>query len=192
MNNSQMSQQVEQAPGRRAPLNALAGQAKLLIKRAEYYQMPKIAEFIRSSASWYEKFVDPKDLAEHHVGQKWIDDNYFRRDFYIGYHQREPVGTISYQNMGEFAYLGYIYLDANQVGKGFGHQLMDHAQKIAIQKQKKGMILIAHPKAHWAIKAYEKYGFRCIATQKNDVIGFQNGCLKNYYEEGFYLFKFDL
>lgn len=167
-------------------------EAPLVIKRAEYHQMPIVAQFIRSSADWYSKIVDPKDMDEHLVGQKWIDNNYFRREFYIGYSRGEPVGTVSYQNMGDYAYLGYIYLDAKHVGKGFGHQLIDHVKKIAIARGKAGMILIAHPKATWAVKAYEKYGFRCIHKTKKEVLSFQNGALKNFYEEGFHLFKFDL
>jgi hypothetical protein len=72
--------------------------------------MPLVAAFIRSSADWYRDFLDPKDLKEHDVSTKWIDENYWRRSFFIGYTDDQPVGTISHQTIGDHAYLGYIYL----------------------------------------------------------------------------------
>lgn len=166
--------------------------ATLKIKRAKYSDMPTIAGFINSSADWYREFVDPKDMDQHEVGKEWIDKNYFRRDFYIGFEGDEPVGTITHQKVGDYSYLGYIYLDKKHVGKGFGHQLMDHAKEISANKGSSGMILIAHPEAKWATKAYEKYGFECIAEEREEVLGWNKGALKPYYEEGFQLYHYEL
>lgn len=130
------------------------------IQRANFEDMKKIARFINSSAEWYRPIVDPKDMSEHCVDQKWMKKNYEMRDFYIGTdEQKNDVGTISMQYFGKQTYLGYIYLDASHVGKGHGKRLMDFAKFMSEKKGQDSMILIAHPDAKWAIKAYEKYGF---------------------------------
>jgi len=166
---------------------------QLEIKPADLNDMTIIANFIRSSAEWYEPFLDEKDLDQHYVDESWINENYKKRDFYIGKtDQNEGVGTISLQFFEDVTYLGYIYLHAKHVGKGFGHRLIRHAEEISKNKGQKGMVLIAHPEAKWAVKAYEKYGFKKLMTDKKDITNWKNGLLKSYYEEGFHLYHFDL
>jgi len=164
---------------------------ELAIRRAKRKDMAQIAEFIRSSADWYAEFVDESDMDEHEVDEAWEEKNYKLRDFYIGHADGEPVGTISIQVFGDYAYLGYIYLDVKHVGKGYGHTLMTFAESVIRRMGLKGMALIAHPEASWATRAYEKYGFECVETDKDKILCWQQGCLKPYYEEGFELYVFD-
>ncbi len=35
---------------------------------------------------------------------------------------------------------------------------------------KRGMVLIAHPKAYWATRSYRRFGFECIATTRDQVL----------------------
>lgn len=165
---------------------------ELSIEPAEKSDMDTIAKFIRSSAEWYEPFLDEKDLAEHYVDDSWKEENYKKRDFYIGKTDNHDVGTISLQYFDDVTYLGYIYLNVKHVGKGYGKKLIDHAKRLSMKKGQEAMVLIAHPKAEWAVKAYEKYGFKRIMTEKNKIIKWKDGLLKEYYEEGFHLYKYDL
>lgn len=167
-------------------------ESDLLIKPAQREDMDTIAKFIRSSAEWYAQFVDKKDLSEHYVDDTWKEENFKKRDFYVGKTRKEAVGTISLQYFEDITYLGYIYLHTDHVGKGFGHQLMDHAKDISQQKDQEAMVLIAHPQAHWAVKAYEKYGFKKYMTKKSDILNWKDGLLESYYEEGFHLYHYDL
>lgn len=154
--------------------------------------MSRIADFVRSSAEWYRPLVDEKDMAEHDVDDSWAEENYKKRDFYIGKVDGTPIGTISLQSFGDYAYLGYIYLDVDHVGNGYGQQLMNFAESIVRRKGLRGMALIAHPDATWAKRAYLKYGFRVAASDKQDVLAWQDGVLRSYYEEGFELYLYDL
>lgn len=168
-------------------------QPKIKIRKAVWDDMPKVARFIRASAHWYKKFIHQKDYSEHDVGFLWKTKNYKLRDFYIGStSDNVEFGTISVQFFQDTTYIGYIFLELEHIGKGYGHLLIDHVKKLSLKRQQKRMVLLAHPKAKWAIKAYEKYGFKCILKDKQDVLSFQNGLLKQYYEEGFYLFEYDL
>lgn len=163
---------------------------ELAIRPARRADMPQIADFIRSSADWYRPFVDEADMAEHEVDEAWQEKNFEKRDFYIGHADGEPVGTISLQFFGDYAYLGYIYLDVDHVGKGYGRALMRFAESIARQAGVDGMVLIAHPEATWARKAYLKYGFEIVETDRERILCWQDGCLREYYEEGFELYRY--
>ena len=162
----------------------------LAIRRARRSDMRQIADFVRSSASWYAEFVDASDMGEHEVDEAWEEKNFSLRDFYIGHADGEPVGTISLQVFGDYAYLGYIYLDVAHVGKGYGHTLMTFAESLVRRMGLRGMVLIAHPEATWATRAYEKFGFECIETDKDAILCWQDDCLKPYYEEGFELYRY--
>ena|SRR5665811_331851 len=153
--------------------------------------MPIVAKLIRSSADWYEEFVDEKDLDQHYVGQEWIEHNYEKRSFYLGYIGDDPVGTISLQDFGDYLYIGYLYLDAKQVGKKLGHRLMSFAFDLARMIGKQGLVLIAHPEAIWATRAYLKFGFQLESNNKDDILGWNDGVLEEYHEEGFELYVCD-
>lgn len=171
----------------------MALRKKLIIERANKNDMDTIADFIRSSADWYRPFLAEKDLNEHYVDDEWKEKNYTKREFYLGKDKENgEVGTISLQYFGDYAYLGYIYLDSKHVGKGYGIELINFAKETCQQKNKKGMCLIAHPQAKWAIKAYEKYGFKKKFSKKEEILNWNNGFLRPYYEEGFDLYVYDL
>jgi len=165
---------------------------RLTMRRANREDMPLVADFVRSSADWYREIVSEDDMAEHEVDAEWQARNYEKRDFYIGCAGGDPVGTISLQFFGDSAYLGYIYLDVEHVGKGFGHQLMRFAEVEARKRGMKNLALIAHPEATWATKAYERYGFEVEETEPERVKAWKGGVLEPYFEDGFELYLYDL
>lgn len=184
----QVSSHSENEPSRRFLENKAQIPHQLEIQRATTEHMDKVASLVRSSASWYKSFVDPKDMDEHDVGSAWVRKNFELREFYLGTLNGEPVGTISLQEINNFAYLGYIYLNVNYVGRGFGHQLMRFAEQQARDRGLEGMFLIAHPAAKWATKAYLKFGFKRELTSRKQILNWRDGVLKPYYEEGFELY----
>lgn len=155
---------------------------------AKLGDMHVVADIVRSSASWYHPLVDQQDMAEHAVDDNWARENYKRRDFYVGLTDQGPVGTLSLQFFGEYAYLGYVYLYVQQVGKGYGQVLMRFAETLARDRGMKGLVLIGHPEATWAKRAYLKYGFKVIARSKDEVLTWNGGVLRPYYEQGFELY----
>jgi len=165
----------------------------LKICAAEWGHAPDIIRIVRSSASWYEEFVDPEDLDEHYVNESWARENFEKRDFFVGLLDGQVAGTISLQPAGEDAtYLGYIYLHTDHVGNGYGGQLMDFARDESRRRGRREMVLIAHPEAEWARRAYLKYGFEIIAETRDDVLAWNDGWLEPYFEEGFQLYRYPL
>lgn len=162
------------------------------IRAARREDMAMIAGFVRSSSEWYRPFVTEKDMREHDVGEAWAEDNFRRREFYVGEHRSQGVGTISLQHFGRHTYLGYIYLDVRHVGQGFGQRLMRFAERVSRARGMKTMNLIAHPQADWAKRAYLKYGFEIIETDRDAILSWNDGALHGYYEEGFELYEYEL
>lgn len=164
----------------------------LRIERATDEDMNLVAGFIRSSAHWYAEFIDDKDVGEHSVDEDWAARNFAIREFFIGIAGSDPVGTVSLQYFGEYAYVGYIYLEVDQVGRGYGQQLLKFAESQARKHDMKGMALICHPKAKWASRAYEKFGFRVHAKRKEEILAWNDRVLEPHFEQGFELYLYDL
>jgi len=166
-----------------------------LIRAARREEMPIVADIVSSSAQWYAEILDdPEDMAEHQVDEAWANRNFELRDFYLGTEDREgepdPVGALSLQYPEpSFCYIGYVYLYTRHVGKGYGRRFLRFAANRARGNDCTSLVLIAHPKATWAVRAYEKFGFECIAKEKRDVLAWNDGWLEPYYEEGFHLFR---
>ena len=169
--------------------NTRTTSAELDIQPVERHEMVIAANIIRSSADWYRPFLEEKDMAQHDVDETWGEMEFDRRKFYIGRTEGAPVGIVSTQSVGDMVYVGYIYVYDHQTGKGFGPQLLNHARDLAVREGKRGMVLIAHPEATWATRAYVRFGFECIATTRDQVLEWRGGWLKPYYEEGFELYQ---
>ncbi len=160
------------------------------IQPVKRHEMVIAANILRSSADWYRPFVDEKDMTQHDVDESWEEMEFTRRQFFIGRDEGVPVGIVSTQSVGDMVYLGYIYVYDHQTGRGFGPQLLNHARNLAVRDGKRGMVLIAHPEATWATRAYVRFGFECIATTREQVLQWHSGWLKPYYEEGFELYQY--
>ena len=165
----------------------------LAIEPAQWSDMRQVVEIIRSSADWYEDIVEPEDLDEHDVDLAWARENFPERDFYVGRVEDAVAGTVTLQDVNQdHVYLGYVYLHTDYVGQGLGRDLLDFARDEARRRGRRSMVLLAHPEAEWACRAYEKYGFEVVAKDRDAVLSWQGGWMEPYYEEGFHLYQYRL
>jgi L-amino acid N-acyltransferase YncA len=163
----------------------------LELEPATWDDMDAVVEIIRSSASWYEDIVEPEDFSEHLVDRDWARENFERRDFYVARLGDEVIGTVTLQDVREdHVYLGYVYLHEEHVGNGYGGDLLDFARSETRGRGRSSMVLIAHPEAVWACKAYERYGFEVIARDRDEILAWEDGWMEPYYEEGFELYGY--
>ncbi len=126
------------------------------------------------------------------MGDDWFAANLARRDMAVLELGREVVGVLTTEDTGTDLYLGYVYLHTDWVGHGLGRVLLDHARRAARRAGRTGLVLLCHPDATWAVRAYEKYGFTCIARAREAVRSWNQGWLGDRYEEGFALFRYAL
>ncbi|MGE0201134.1 MAG: GNAT family N-acetyltransferase [Candidatus Melainabacteria bacterium] len=165
----------------------------LRFARATREKMDVVANFIRSADAWYRAIIHEDDLDEYQMSEDWVEKNFERREFYLGYTPGDqPVGTLSMQVFGRAMYLGYIYVDNHFVGQGFGHQFLEFARHTACERGLDSMNLLVHPRATWAVKAYQKYGFQLLYPYAEDILAWNEGALAPYCENGFQLFQYRL
>jgi len=165
----------------------------LNIEAVNRTDMPIVASMIRSSADIYAEFVKEEDLDEHYVDAAWEERNYYKRNFFLGYNENDQAaGTLSLQYFDNFAYVGYLYLDTKFMGRRYGKKFLDFAVQESKENGMDGLYLICHPQAPWAIKAYEKFGFKHYSSDREEILAWNKGCLRDYYEEGFdlYIYRF--
>jgi len=152
--------------------------------------MDRIADILRSSASWYAPIIDPRDIDQHDVGPDWAEKNFAMREFFAVVDAGQVIGCLSFQDTGSHLYLGYVYLHADHTGQGHGGRMLRFAADTARARGKEGMVLLAHPKADWAVRAYERFGFERVATTDARVLAWNDGWLEPYHERGFHLFEY--
>jgi len=151
-----------------------------------------IADILRSSADWYESFVDEDDMDQHAVADTWFAENFEEREFWTLERGGEVAGVLTIQDAGRDLYLGYVYVHVDHVGAGLGRKLLEHARRLGWQRGKENLVLLVHPEANWAIRAYEKFGFEPHLTTDEDVLAWNGGWLTDYHESGFHLYRFPL
>ncbi len=155
--------------------------------------LPAVVEILQSTVDWYRPFTDPDDLAtQHAVDLTWARENFEQREFWSATIDGEVVGVLTLQDAGDVLYLGYVYVHEDFVGNRIGRRLLDHAAAQAVARGKRGMVLISHPEATWAVKAYTKYGFECIADSDEAVCAWNDGWLATYHEQGFHLWQWSV
>lgn len=170
---------------RNAPTPALD---RVILRPTRPADLPSVVEILRSTADWYEPFVTEEDLeSQHRVDMAWARENFERREFWSAVLGDRVVGVLTLQDAGDWLYLGYVYVHEDMVGRRIGRRLLDHARAQAEAREKEGLVLIAHPEATWAVRAYRKYGFERVATTDEDVCAWNDGWLEPYHEEGFHL-----
>ena len=159
------------------------------VYRASEDLMPIVCQILNNNYDLYKNIVAEQDLNEHNVGEKWAKRNFLRREFYLARAEGNFVGTASYQKIDRIAYIGYFYIDNNSQRKGFGKSLMGYMWMRAKTDNVNRILLFANSKADWALSFYKKLGFKIILTERDDIHNYNNGCLKDYYEEGSYLLE---
>lgn len=67
---------------------------KITMRVAQYPDMDRIAEMIRSTAHWYESIVESGEYPKHSPDEAWKTRNFQLRDFYVAETPSGPVVPI--------------------------------------------------------------------------------------------------
>ncbi len=157
----------------------------LSIIRASLSLMDEIREIINSNYQMYEKILlIPEDHDEHFVSEQWATQNFPDREFYLAREEQKYVGMGSYQNLGDFAYIGYFYIKIGFHRKGYGKRIMQFLEMRAKSDQLKEIRLFVNKSAEWAEKAYKSMGFKELSSNKQEILSLNDGIFNKYYEEG--------
>ncbi len=156
------------------------------IVRATRDMMVHVQDIINSNYHLYEGIVNARDLGEHRVDDAWAERNFAIREFYL---LRETGTTISigfgsFQLLGDFAYVGYLYVRQGYQQRGYGKLLVSFLERRASEAGVKELRLFVNKKASWARRFYKKMGFTVLLSKKKDILGLDGGIMAPFYEEG--------
>jgi GNAT superfamily N-acetyltransferase len=156
------------------------------IVRATRDMMVHVRDIINSNYRLYAGIVDARDLSEHEVTDAWADRNFKIREFYLlredgkgGY-----AGAGSFQVLGNFAYVGYLYVRYGHQRRGIGQTLISFLERRTIEAGVRDLRLFVNEKASWARKFYARMGFTVFLSRKEDIMGLDGGIMAPFYEEG--------
>lgn len=162
----------------------------LLIVRAAREHMNEVRACINSNFHLYKDIVDnPHDLNEHHVDAAWAERNFKIREFYLARLDGTYVGAGSYQNLGDFAYVGYFYVKAGHQRQGIGRALMHFLETRTLMDELRDLRLFCHPDSSWARAFYERLGFGLLSGDKQEILAMDDGVMRPYYEQRALLFQ---
>ncbi len=159
-----------------------------MILRASRELMREVIAIIRSNAYLYKDIVaNEHDWSEHWVDETWADRNFSIREFYVARlgtgQEAEYVAAGSYQNLGAFAYIGYLYVKHGHHRNGYGRALMRFLETRALTENVSDLRLFCNKHSDWARKFYESLGFQVLMDEKSDILAFQEGVMVPFYEE---------
>ncbi|MHA1730673.1 MAG: GNAT family N-acetyltransferase [Promethearchaeota archaeon] len=157
----------------------------LFIVRASREMMGRVRAIIRSNADLYRDIVQNEDdWLEHDPKEEWEGKNFPIREFYLARHEGEYVATGSYQVVGDFAYVGYLYVERQFHGRGYGRALLRFIEARAKADGINDLRLFCNPGSDWALGFYEKLGFHVLTGDKGEILAVGPGVMRPYYEEG--------
>ncbi|XP_020916847.1 uncharacterized protein LOC110254217 [Exaiptasia diaphana] len=128
---------------------------------SEYYEKEEIKAWIsRQNEQRYLEYIAKAEIVVMDNGIKNL------KGFgHLSRHNGDETKLDGTQEQGEWdeAFVKALYVHPDHVGKGIGHQLLDHLQNIAQQKQAKKLTVFSTLNA---ISFYEKHGFKVIGMTK--------------------------
>jgi N-acetylglutamate synthase-like GNAT family acetyltransferase len=136
-----------------------------MIRRATDEDFEEIFKIINDAAiaykgvippdRWHEPYMDREEL------QSQIDDG-VQFSCYID--NDEIIGVMGIQDKSEVALIRHAYVRTIQRKKGIGTLLLQEL----IKDEKKPILIGTWKAADWAIRFYEKHGFRLVGEKEKD------------------------
>ncbi|MHA1584967.1 MAG: GNAT family N-acetyltransferase [Promethearchaeota archaeon] len=152
--------------------------------------MPTFCEILNSNYDMIKDYLQtPHAHSEYHVNESWIERNFDKREFYLARIDGKWEGAASFQQIQDFAYIGYFFIRNGYHQKGYGRQFMQYLEFRAKLQNLNAIRLFVHKKANWAQQAYQKWGFSLQSTSPEEIKSLYQGILTPFYEPNHYLFQ---
>ena len=145
--------------------------------------MSEVKKIINSNFYLYQNIIEhPEDISEHQVDDSWVEKNFMLREFYVARDQGKYVGMISYQKLGSFAYIGYLFVKQGFHRQGYGRKLMQFLEMRAYQDNVTDIRLFSNKQAQWAIEAYLSWGFNILSENESEICTMDENIMAPFYE----------
>ncbi len=103
-------------------------------------------------------------------------------DTFIIENDRDAIGFVGTKKMNEHTiYLVACYIQSEFQNKGLGSLVIDYLLNVLEELHMSEIVLLVHKKAVWAQQFYTKNGFLPVSDDKDQILLYSDGILKNDY-----------
>jgi|UniRef100_A0A7C3WQN8 GNAT superfamily N-acetyltransferase len=132
-----------------------------------------VLEIINEAAQAYQGVIPPDCWHEPYMSEEELQREIKAGVVFWGYElDRRLVGVMGRQDRGPVVLIRHAYVHPACQRRGFGTQLLRHLT----QAESKPLLVGTWAAAHWAIRFYEKHGFRLVSPEE------KNHLLRTYWD----------
>lgn len=142
--------------------------ADIQIRIASPADSDAIASVLRDAFADFENFYTPGAFAATVISADEVRKRFGEGGIWIALKNEETVGTISVVAEGERLYIRSMAVSPRAQGFGAGRELLETAEKFALENGFEKLFLYTTPFLSSAIRLYEQNGFE----RRGDVDGF--------------------
>jgi len=141
---------------------------QVIIRAASKTDLPQLLVFEQGVIAAERPFASnlkEGDITYYDIGQLIRNDDALLliaedNDKLVGAGYAKILPSKAYKKYSHYAYLGFMYVDPNERGKGINKMIIDELTNWAKSKNIKEMILDVYDDNEAAIRAYQKVGFK--------------------------------
>ena len=136
-----------------------------MIFKCEQTDFEEICEIINDAAVAYKDVIPPDRCREPYMSEEELQDQIEQGvQFWCYKENREMMGVMGIQDKGDVTLIRHAYVRSIYRNKGIGSKLLAHLASIS----KKPVLIGTWAAATWAIKFYEKHGFRLLSKSETE------------------------
>jgi GNAT superfamily N-acetyltransferase len=136
-----------------------------MIRRCDNHDFETIWSIINDGAQAYQGIIPADRFTEPYMSREKLRQEIDEGVAFWGYAENgELMGVMGIQQVRDVTLIRHAYVRTSSQKRGFGAQLLSH-----LREQAKGPILIGTwAAAVWAIRFYERHGFRLVGTEEKN------------------------
>jgi GNAT superfamily N-acetyltransferase len=136
-----------------------------MIRRCDNYDFELIWAIINDGARAYQGIIPEDRWTEPYMSREKLQHEIEEGVVFWGYEETGTlVGVMGLQKVQGVTLIRHAYVRTASQGRGIGAHLLSHLRELA-----KGPVLIGTwADAIWAIRFYERHGFRIVGRQEKD------------------------
>lgn len=136
-----------------------------MIFKCEQTDFEEICEIINDAAVAYKEVIPPDRWREPYMSDEELKDQIKQGvQFWCYKENGEMKGVMGIQDKGDVTLIRHAYVRSIYRNKGIGSNLLAHLASIS----KKPVLIGTWAAATWAIKFYEKHGFRLLSKLETE------------------------
>jgi N-acetylglutamate synthase-like GNAT family acetyltransferase len=135
-----------------------------MIRRCEKSDSERIWQIISDGAQAYKGVIPADQWAEPYMSREEMQHEIEDGVVFWGFEDRELVGVMGIQKVRDVTLIRHAYVRSDWQKRGIGARLLAHLCALTEDR----ILIGTWAEALWAIRFYEKHGFRMVGVAEKD------------------------